>query len=110
MEVNGKGWGTELEMYPEQVWILNAMVFLLLVKNILLNFPKRNRKRSQKNSCYSSMTTQVQSQHPCKKVEEVPCAYNPQEVEMGLWASLASQPSIMAERQHPVRLCLKKSE
>lgn len=48
MEVNGKGWGTELEMYPEQVWILNAMVFLLLVKNILLNFPKRNRKRSQK--------------------------------------------------------------
>lgn len=60
--------------------------------------------------CYASIRTQVQSQHPCRKVEVVTCAYNPwtQEVEMGLWASLASEPSLIAERQHPVRLCLKK--
>lgn len=55
------------------------------------------------------MRTQVQSQHPCKKVKVVTCIYNSwaQEVELGLWASLASQLSLIAERQHPVRLCLK---
>lgn len=35
MEVNGKGWRTELEMHPEQVCLLmirSAMVFLLWLR------------------------------------------------------------------------------